>query len=235
VRLLFLDESGTPESACFAVGGVVVQADEWKEIREKWDSCLEQANWPWDKELKWSGVKSGEVPPAVADQVYECIQTLPITCFVTVLWPKRGAQSDPHLFETPEDTYATALTFLAERFQLNLRHHDSFGVIILDSRRRELDDRMRRFFLRIQREGTPFAELDRIVDGLLLGPSHFSLGLQLADLIVGPTREAQFGMGEGSGRFKDLEPLFAHHPKTQELLGVGLKVFPDSQKREIPA
>ena len=228
MRIMFLDESGTPESACFAVGGVVVQADQWKEIREKWDACLERANWPWDKELKWSGVKSGEVPPAVADQVYECIQTLPITCFVTVLWPKVGAVRDPDLFETPEDTYATALTFLAERFQLHLRHHDSFGVIILDSRRREVDDRMRRFFLRIQREGTPFAELDRIVDGLLLGPSHFSLGLLLADLIGGPTRESQIAPGEGAGRFEDLKPLFAHHPKTEELMGVGLKVFPHS-------
>jgi hypothetical protein len=230
MRLLFLDESGKPEDPCFAVGGVVVQADQWKEVRQKWDACLEQAKWPWDKELKWSGVKSGEVPPAIADQVYECIQTLPITCFVTVLWPKVGSVRDPDLFKTPEDTYATALTFLAERFQLHLRHHDSYGVIILDSRRREVDDRMRRFFLRIQREGTPFAELDRIVDGLLLGPSHFSLGLQLADLIVGPTREAQIAPGEGSGRFKDLEPLFAHHPDSEELLGVGLKVFPDSKK-----
>ncbi len=64
-------------------------------------------------------------------------------------------------------------------------------MIILDSRRREVDDRMRRFFDRLQREGTPFAELDRIVDSLLLGPSHFSLGLQVADLVVGATLAAQ--------------------------------------------
>ena len=128
--------------------------------------------------------------------------------------------------------FPTALTFLAERFQLHLRHHDSHGVIVLDSPRREVDDRMRRFFTRIQREGTPFAELDRIVDGLLLGPSHFSLGLQLADLIIGPTREGQIAMGEGSGRFKDLEALFAHHPDSGELLGVGLKVFLDAAKPE---
>ena len=43
---------------------------------------------------------------------------------------------------------------------------------------------IRRYFDRIHEEGTDFAELDRIVDGLLLGPSHFSLGLQLADLVV---------------------------------------------------
>jgi hypothetical protein len=232
MRLLFLDESGRPEDACFAVGGIVVRADQWQELRGRWDACLEQANWPSDKELKWSGVKRGEVPPAVADQVYECIRALPITCFVTVLRPDEGKAQEPELFATSEDTYATALTFLAERFQLHLRQHDSYGVIILDSRRREVDDRMRRFFSRIQREGTPFAELDRIVDGLLLGPSHFSLGLQLADLIVGPTREAQISMGEGSGRFKDLEPLFAHHPESGELLGVGLKLFPDSRGPE---
>jgi hypothetical protein len=99
--------------------------------------------------------------------------------------------------------------------------------VVLDSRRREEDDRMRRFFTGIQDRGTRFAELDRIVDSLMLGPSHFSLGLQLADLVVGPTRAAQWKDGDGSRRFKQLRPRFAIHPATGRVEGVGLKVFPD--------
>ncbi len=139
--------------------------------------------WPVDKELKWSGTGSGEVPPAVAEAAYACLPTLPIECFVTVLYPTLSGYEE--FFGSDENTYSTALIFIAERYQRFLAHRDAYGVIVLDSRMRESDDRLRRFFTDMQREGTPFTELERIVDGLLFGPSHFSLGLQLADLMVG--------------------------------------------------
>ena len=107
-------------------------------------------------------------------------------------------------------------------------------MIVLDSRRREVDDRMRRFFERLQREGTDYAELDRLVDSLLLGPSHFSLGLQIADLVVGSAMSAQRGPGDGSRWHKQLLPRFARHPDTGEVDGVGLKVFPGRIVAEEP-
>ncbi len=71
----------------------------------------------------------------------------------------------------------------------------------------------------------------RIVDSLLLGPSHFSLGLQLADLVVGPARASQIGLGDGSRRHKQLvESVYNRHPASNEVDGVGLKIFPDSTK-----
>lgn len=230
--LLFLDESGTPDDDVFALGGIVVKAEDWHLLRQRWDECLEEAGWPIDKELKWSGTVNGEVPPDVADAAYASLATLPIECFVTVLYPKITGYEK--FFGSDENTYATALTFIAERYQRFLAHHDSYGVIVLDSRRRETDDRMRRFFTRIQRDGTPFAELERIVDGLLLGPSHFSLGLQLADLVVSCSRSATFNLGENSRRFRMLEPVFARHPASGEIAGVGMKYFPDSTRPEDP-
>jgi hypothetical protein len=235
VHLLFLDESGKPDEAMFAVGGVAIRADEWDPLRRRWEHALADYGWPLDKEVKWHGTKTGEVPPALADAVYAELASAPLICFVTVLRPLAGREADPNLFASAEDTYATALTFLAERFQRFLARGDSHGVIILDSRRREVDDRMRRFFDRLQREGTPFAELDRIVDSLLLGPSHFSLGLQIADLVVGATLAAQRAPGDASRWFKQLLPRFARHPDTGELEGVGLKTFPPRPRGEEPA
>jgi hypothetical protein len=232
VYLLFLDESGTPEDAVFALGGVAVKAEDWHVLRRRWDDCLESAAWPAERELKWSDTATGVVPPDVADAVYECLPTLPINCFVTMLYPEMSGYEE--FFATDEDTYSTALMFLAERYQRFLHHHDSYGVIVLDSRRRETDDRLRRFFTRIQKEGTPFAELERIVDGLLLGPSHFSLGLQLADLVVSCSRAATFSPGDNKRWFKGLEPVFARHPSTGEVDGVGMKYFPDSTRPEDP-
>lgn len=232
MHILFLDESGTPDDGVFAVGGFAVRADRWHQVRSRWDACLDEVGWPADRELKWSGTLNGEVPPATADAIYDCLAGLPIECLATVLWPDVGRIRHEAMFASDEDTYATALTFLAERFQRFLGHHDSYGVIVLDSRRREVDDRMRRFFVRIQREGTAFSELERIVDGLLLGPSHFSLGLQLADLVVGCARSAQLNLGEGSRRLRQLEPVFMNHPASGKIDGVGLKLFPDSAKPE---
>ena len=223
--LLFLDESGTPDDEVFAVGGVSIRVDRWHAIRDRWNETLEKAGWPVEKELKWSETQSGLVPPDVADAAYECLAELEVECFVTVLWPTIGDYEE--FFADAETIYSTAITFLAERFNRSLVNLDSWGAVVLDSRRRDVDDRMRRFFTDIQNQGTRFADLDRIVDSLMLGPSHFSLGLQLADLVVGPTRAAQWKDGEASRRHKQLLPRFAIHPVTGKVEGVGLKVFPD--------
>ena len=74
-------------------------------------------------------------------------------------------------------------------------------------------------------------KLGRIVEGLFLGPSQYSIGLQCADLVVATTAAAQRGIGQGSGYFKKLEPRFARHPATGAVDGVGLKRFPDPTAR----
>ena len=233
--LLFLDESGTPDEGIFALGGIAVRADQWHELRTRWSSCLDQAGWPADKELKWSGTISGEVPPSGADAAYDGLCRLPVECFATVLYPDVSKGEFEEFFATEEDTYATALTFIAERYQRFLASKDSYGAIVLDSRKKDVDDAMRRFFIRIQDKGTQFSQLERIVDGLLLGPSHFSLGLQLADLVVGPARSAQIKLGDGSRRHKQLlESVYNRHPVTGEVMGVGIKFFPDSTRPEQP-
>lgn len=234
MHLLFLDESGKPSDRSFAVGGIAVRADEWQVLRDRWQAAMDEQRWPREKEAKWHGIQSGEVPPDLADALFAAIASCPVTCFVTILRPIAGRRSGSELFATEEDTYATGLTFLAERFQRFLEDNDSYGAIVLDSRRREMDDRMRRFFERIQAEGTSFRKLDRLVDSLLLGPSHFSLGLQVADLVVASTLKAQRAPGDASRWFKQLEPRFARHPGTGQVDGVGLKVYPPPVRGEEP-
>ena len=234
VHLLFVDESGQPGERAFAVGGVVVEAGGWGVLRDRWHGALARHGWPLDKEVKWHGTRTGEVPPAIADAVFEALVGAPITCYAVLLRPLAGRQSHPGFFASDEDTYATALMFLAERYQRFLSRVDSTGVIILDSRRPEVDERTRRFFERLKREGTPYVELDRIVDSLLLGPSHHSIGLQAADLVIASTLAARRGQGDASRWHKALLPSFARHPDTGVLGGVGLVEFPARAKGEAP-
>jgi hypothetical protein len=232
VHLLFLDESGKPSDRAFAVGGVAVRADRWAELRDRWNAALGSGGWPPDKEAKWHGIRTGEIPPAVADALFAALAAAPVTCFAVILRPLAGRQAHPDFFASDEETYATALTFLAERFHRFLARNDSHGAIVLDSREREIDDRLRRYFDRLHREGTRYTALERIVDSLLLGPSHFSLGLQVADLVVGTTLAAQRAPGDATRWFKQLQPRFARHPDSGEIDGVGLKFFPDKPQGE---
>ncbi len=137
MHLLFLDESGSPSDMSFAVGGVAVRADEWGVLRDRWHAAMREHDWPLDKEAKWHGTQTGEVPPALADALFAAISSSPVTCYVTILRPIAGRKMESALFENDETTYATAITFLAERFERFLEREDSYGVIVLDSRRRE--------------------------------------------------------------------------------------------------
>jgi hypothetical protein len=232
---MFLDESGKPDAHVFAVGGLAVRADEWHVLRDRWQSALEKHEWPLEREIKWHGIRTGGVPPALGDELLEAIAGAPITCFVIVLQPQEGLKQSPQMFASDEDTYATALMFVAERFQRFLSREGSYGSIVLDSRRLEMDDRLRRFFERLQQEGTPYLKLGRIVDSLLLGPSHYSIGLQTADLVVATTLGARAGGGEASGWHRRLRGRFAVHPDTGSVDGVGLKVYPaDDESEESP-
>jgi hypothetical protein len=233
VYLLFLDESGRPSDKLFAVGGLAVRADQWDELRAHWEAALQAHGWPHDREAKWHGIRTGVVPPALADALFDGIRRSPITCFVTVLRPLAGRRRDEAFFATDEDTYATALTFLAERYQRWLAELGSHGVIVVDSRREDADERVRRFFERLHRDGTPYVRLERIVDALFLGPSHHSVGLQAADLVVASTLAAQRGeLGDASRWHKQLLPRFARHPATGEVDGVGLKRYPPALQGE---
>jgi hypothetical protein len=186
--------------------------------------------------VKWHGIVKGEVPPALADAVFAALATAPFTAYVTLLDLRLGREDERfedlrRFLARPEDAYATGLIFLAERFQKLLETDDDVGAIVVDSRHREDDTRLRRFYADLTDEGSPYSRLDRLVEGLFLGPSHFSIGLQCADLVVAVTAAAERGAGDARRWLRGLLPRFARHPATGELDGVGLKRFPDEVHR----
>jgi Protein of unknown function (DUF3800) len=232
VHLLFLDETGRlDQGGLFALGGIVVRDRDWPQLRDLWHQTLRGVGWPLDREVKWHGIRKGEVPPKLADEIFSALGSASVTCVVTVMDQDAGRDAFPEYFARPEDTYSTALMFLAERFQHLLQAEDDVGLIVIDSRFREDDRRLRRFFADLTEEGTPYMKLGRIVEGLFLGPSHYSIGLQCADLVVAATVGAERSIGQASGYRKLLLPRFARHPATGELEGVGLKRFPEAEQR----
>jgi len=169
----------------------------------------------------------------LADVLVEC----GVTAFVVVLRTREGRAAAEELFATPDDIYATALMFIAERFQRFLAHRDDYGAVILDHREGTQDERLRRFFRRLADNGTPYTRLERIVDPILLSPSHHTLGIQAADLVVGSSlsisRAHTSRISQKRARIarevhERLLPCFARHPHTGAIDGVGIKRFPDA-------
>jgi hypothetical protein len=234
VRLLFLDESGRiGQDGLFALGGVTVHESDWRDLRARWLAPLEAHGWDPANEVKWHGIRSGYVPPELADAVVEALARAPLKAYVTLLDLEAGVAL-PEFFGTPELTYGTALMFVSERFHHLLEAEDELGLIVADSRHREDDQSLRRYFGALTETGTPYMKLDRIVEGLFLGPSHLSIGLQCADLVVSITAAAERGNGQARGYLRKLLPRFATHPATGELDGVGLKRFPEVPRERPP-
>lgn len=232
MHLLFLDESGQlSERKFFAIGGIALRDSDWHQLRDLWQTTLAAHQWPTEKEVKWHGIRTGEVPPALADAVVSTLANAPFRCYVTLLEIELGLTTEPAFFSNNEETYATGLMFLAERFQMLLEAEDDVGMIVVDSRFREEDARLRRFFADLTHNGSPYSKLDRIIEGLFLGPSHYSIGLQCADLVCAITAAAERGNGQARGYLKKLIPRFATHPATGELDGVGIKRFPERARR----
>jgi hypothetical protein len=204
VHLLFLDESGQlSERRFFALGGVTVRDRDWHALRDLWQATLAEHAWPVDREIKWHGMRTGEVPPHLADAIVKGLAHSPIRCYVTLLDIELGTTTVPEFFGSLEDIYATGLMFLAERFQLLLQAADDVGIIVLDSRFREDDARLRRFFSDLTKDGSPYTRLDRLVEGLFLGPSHFSIGLQCADLVARSPPRPNAGTARRAGTSRD--------------------------------
>lgn len=233
MHLLFVDESGKPSDSVFAIGGVAVDGDRWHELRDTWRRVLIAHQWPEGREIKWHGIQTGDVPPGLADALFAGLADAPLTCFVVLLRPAAARKEAAELVASEEATYATALKFLAERYQRWLAHTGSYGALVVDSRLEDLDQRLRRFYDQLQRDGTEYLRLDRLVDGLLLGPSHHSIGLQVADLVVGSARAARGRLGDASRWQRQLDHLFARHPGTGEAAGVGRVEWPKDPGRVV--
>ena len=74
MHLLFLDESGQlAERKFFALGGIALRDSDWPFLRELWQSTLAEHGWPADREVKWHGIRTGEIPPALADAVVSAL------------------------------------------------------------------------------------------------------------------------------------------------------------------
>lgn len=232
MRLLYLDESGQAgRPDLFAVGGFCVEDREWRELADRWRAVLARHAADRLGEIKWAHLRRGRVPWTVGDDLYRMLGAAPVTAFVTVFDGARGPALEPAWFATPDAVYANAVMLVLERFHRYLEEVDDVGLVVVDERDPAKDRILRDTFDRFVAEGSPYVTFSRLVEGVLLEPSDRSIGLQIADQVVGATVAADRRIPDGLRCLRWLTPSLATHPVHGGFEGVGLKRFPDAPRQ----
>lgn len=203
LHLLFLDESGDPGNPTkssnnyFVIGGVIFSYEDWIEFQEKLNN-LKQINKvdPWI-ETKWRHIHQKSPGPKTplahlsmseriefAIDFFKIIAQIKNLRLVATVTNKRKAYKKEYIKKS-EDIYEKTLIPTLERFQYFLGPRKYYGIVIQDQRGHQQDKNVRKLFQGLIKKGTYRTRFPRIIEGIFLTPSEYSIGIQAADFCVG--------------------------------------------------
>lgn len=208
MHLFFIDESGSlsppgkqrPEDK-FVLGGVIISESTWfkinadlKQLRKKYHVT---------GEIKWRyffAHKNKETPlshlsPELKEQfrtdLYRIINQYKSIKVISVIADVNQCYQRSHI-NNIDDLYWFAYKRLTERFQYYLQDLSREaggkmnGIVICDHRERRQDTRLQTMHYKMMHSEEDFtSRFGNILEGVFIVPSHFSTGIQLADMIAG--------------------------------------------------
>lgn len=207
--MLFVDESGNPappdkhNEDYFVLGGLIIHEDDWHQINR--DFIEVKNDYGITGEIKWryfnptdnrSENSLAHLPPAerfdVREEFYEILKSFEAVTIISVIGHIPTAYTNRHT-DNDVKLYHAAYKALSERFQYFLQDESKAsgfkvnGIIICDQQRTGVDDeRLRQLHQTLTTEFSyTSAHYANVVECLLLAPSHYSVGIQLADLVAG--------------------------------------------------
>ncbi len=211
MRLFFLDESGESfgSTPVLVVGGLIVRAMDWSDLRNKLVSVKASYGIGPDVEVKWRHTRhpGGHKNPlhnlTEAERARFASKLLYIVrgcTYARVIGAIIDVQKANAMGKDVESFYEFAVTFCVERYQYYLRAMRDGGMVIQDRRHERQDMRLRAFYDRLLSQGSFWTKFTNLIEGVFLTPSEYSVGVQLADFVVGaiyaahrtPNPEPQF-------------------------------------------
>lgn len=246
MHLLFIDESGTPpkpqncDGRYLVIGGLIIPDAVWYGVSRELNKL--RARFKVEKEIKWKHFGqlkddgrnavihlTNKQREAFRSDLFKIItgrRAIKVIACVTSCEAAYKLSS----ITCPDDIYELTYKGVTERFQYFLQDitkevgSHQYGMVIADHRMHVDDDRLRRHHhgLLERREPTS-SSYSNIIETIQFAPSHFSVGLQLADMVAGAVgRYFQYQ----DGRFvKQLLSAFRASPKG-EIAGYGLVKMP---------
>lgn len=208
MQILFVDESGTPPSSVkagqryFVLGGVIIPEGVWHRVAAELDGI--RRRYRIDGEIKWRffapGNKDGDnslahLSPTERDTVRTEIfgiltarKAIKLLAVVTSV----EAAFDLLSVNNADELYQLSYKPITERFQYFLQDMERDtgqsvnGIIVCDHRGPKDDKRLQELHQKLlHADGAYASAYKNLIEGLFIAPSHWSVGIQLADLVAG--------------------------------------------------
>lgn len=222
MHLLFLDESGTPpkpdraHGRYFVIAGLIIPEGAWHSVAKGFSQL--KAQYRVTGEIKWryfgpdnndggNSVRhlNEHERSALRGGLYRIITNRKALKIVAAVACCEAAYQRTGV-NGPDDVYHLTYKAVTERFQYFLQDisrdmgSPQYGMVISDHRMNLDDDMLRRHHHElIDGRGPHSSNYANLIESIHFAPSHFSPGLQLADLVAGGVLRA----------FQRKDPTFA--------------------------
>lgn len=242
MQILFIDESGTPPAPAragqnyFVLGGVIIPEGVWHQVAGSLDDI--RRRFGIEGEIKWRFFAPGNqdadnslVHLSIADRdtvraeifgIMTARKSIKLLAVVTSV----AAAYELRTVNTADELYHLSYKPITERFQYFLQDMERDtgqsvnGIIVCDHRGPRDDKRLQGLHQRLlHQDGEYASRYKNLIEGLFIAPSHWSVGIQLADLVAGAVYRK---FERDDGRFFDvIKGTFRTGPKGQ-IDGFGL-------------
>jgi len=237
MNILFIDDTEQLNKQYVGIGGVIFNDGCLKNLLSLFEQKKALHGIPTEEEIKWSPSKNSWIRKNLVDDkrtsAYSNILSL-VKAFdgkIIVAVVKRDGLEQSSLIEAKWK----CIEFVTERFQFYLQdHEDKEGLIIADfpgsgkEERKLLQD-----YYWLLEKGTKYVRPVNIVMNLITTESHLNPALQVADLVVGITTAMCTPRRDYALPYWEIVKRNLHRNKNGEIMGCGLKVFPNEIVREI--
>lgn len=180
----------------FVLAGLILPADAWPTVRDRYDRLKTEYGLNPSIEIKWRHIRhpGGHRNPLrtlsdvertqFARSALGIIRATTFACVVAIVVDNVAAYARADI-SSAEDIYERAVSLAMERFQYYLRAAKDYGIVVQDQRHQAQDIRLRAFYRSLLASGTRWTRFPNILESVFLTPSDFSTGLQFADSIAG--------------------------------------------------
>ena len=238
MNILFIDDTEQVNKEYVGIGGVILRDDCLDSLFSLFNQKKVSHSIPPEEEIKWSPDKNswiaknlvGENRVSAYSDILGMVALFKGRLIVAVLKRDTSKQS---LIEAKWK----CIEFVTERFQFYLQaHEDKKGLIIADfpgsgkEEKKLLQD-----YYQLLEKGTKYVKPANIVMNLLTTESHLNPALQVADLVVGITTGMCTSKRNFAFQYWDIIKRGFHRNQNGEVMGCGLKVFPNEIVGEIHA
>ena len=248
MHICFFDESNTPPKPgkknprpYFVIAGVFIPVAQWHAIAGELKKLKSSLNVKGEIKWRFFGKENNDKDNSVKhldeaqrkdfrEKYYRIITSRKSMKIVASIANIEACYKEDHI-KDEHDLYKCTYKPLTERFQYYLQDlsrisgEENLGIIVGDHRGRDDDERLRKAHKDLLSSDTRHtSSYENIIETVFLSPSHYSVGIQFADMVAGAIGRA-FNSDDDYWR-QHINPAIRTHPDGRSQWGYGLVKVP---------